>query len=404
MRRGMLARVVQAPRHRLVERLDRQRRFPAARHAGDADEGAERHFGGDVLQIVARGADKLEPAVVHGTASLRRQRDLPRAGEILARQARWVAHDVRRQALGHDFAAMDSGAGPHVDDVVGGADRFVVVLDHDHRVAEIAQSLERSQQPLIVALMQPDRRLVQHVKHAREAGADLRRQPDALAFAARQRARRARQRQIFQTDIVQERQAGADFLEHARRDLLLLGVELRIELGEPLIGRAHRKLADLADMQAGDLHAQRLGFQPVAAAHLARALGLVAFQLLLDPGRIRFLVAPLHVGDDALERLLDVVAAHAVVIGELDLLFARAEQDHILHLLGQFVPRRVQADLVVAGDRVQRLRIIGRRRFRPGRDRALAQRQRAVRHHELRVEIELHRRGRRIPDRRRADC
>jgi hypothetical protein len=32
-----------------------------------------------------------------------------------------------------------AGPGPDVDDVVGGPDGLLVVLDHDHRVAQIAQ-------------------------------------------------------------------------------------------------------------------------------------------------------------------------------------------------------------------------------------------------------------------------
>ena len=39
-----LARVVELPRQRLVERVDHQRRFAAARNAGDAGESAERKF------------------------------------------------------------------------------------------------------------------------------------------------------------------------------------------------------------------------------------------------------------------------------------------------------------------------------------------------------------------------
>jgi len=49
-----------------------------------------------------------------------------------------VGHDVGRQSLGDDVAAVDAGAGADIDDVVGGADRVLVVLDHDHRVAEVA--------------------------------------------------------------------------------------------------------------------------------------------------------------------------------------------------------------------------------------------------------------------------
>ena len=80
--------------------------------------------------------------------------------------------------------------GPDVDDVVGDADRLLVVLDDDHGVAEVAQAHQRVDEPLVVALVQPDRRLVEHVEHADEPAADLRREPDALRLAAGERARR----------------------------------------------------------------------------------------------------------------------------------------------------------------------------------------------------------------------
>ena len=89
------------------------------------------------------------------------------------------------------MAAMDAGAGAHVDDIIGVADRILVMLDDEHGVAEIAQAIERDEQPLIVALVEADARLVEHVEHARQARADLAGEADALALAARQRARGA---------------------------------------------------------------------------------------------------------------------------------------------------------------------------------------------------------------------
>ena len=56
--------------------------------------------------------------------------------------------------------------GADVDDVVGLADRLLVVLDDDDGVAGVAQVLQRGQQPAVVALVQTDRRLVEHVEHA----------------------------------------------------------------------------------------------------------------------------------------------------------------------------------------------------------------------------------------------
>jgi ABC-type nitrate/sulfonate/bicarbonate transport system substrate-binding protein len=75
------------------------------------------------------------------------------------------------------------------------------------------------EQPVVVALVQADRRLVEHVEHARQARADLAGQADALALAARQRAEARSRRQVGQADIVEEAQPLVDLLQDARGDL-----------------------------------------------------------------------------------------------------------------------------------------------------------------------------------------
>ena len=49
---------------------------------------------------------------------------------------------------------------------------------------------QRLDQPVVVPLVQPDRRLVEDVEDADQAGADLGGQPDALRLAAGERGRR----------------------------------------------------------------------------------------------------------------------------------------------------------------------------------------------------------------------
>ena len=83
---------------------------------------------------------------------------------------------------------MRTGAGAQVHHVIGGADRILVVLDHDHGVAQIAQALERGEQALVVALVQADRGLIEDVHHPGQARTDLAGQADALRLAARERA------------------------------------------------------------------------------------------------------------------------------------------------------------------------------------------------------------------------
>ena len=188
-----------------------------------AGEEAERDLGGDVLQVVAGGADDAELL-----ALLRRRGARAASGSRSAPERYWPVSDFglamisSGRALGDDLAAMDAGGRADVDDVVGLADRVLVVLDDDDGVAEVAQVLQRFEQAGIVALVEADRRLVEHVEHAGQARADLRGEADALALAAGQRAGGAGERQVVEADIDQELQALADLLEDALGDLVLL--------------------------------------------------------------------------------------------------------------------------------------------------------------------------------------
>ncbi len=132
-----------------------------------------------------------------------------------------VPLDLLGRALGHDVPAVLAGAGPHVHEVVGRAHHLLVVLDDDDRVAEVAQPLERRDQLPVVALVEPDRRLVEDVEHADELRADLGREPEPLRLAARERRRRAVELQVADADVVEERQPLADLLDDPRADQLL---------------------------------------------------------------------------------------------------------------------------------------------------------------------------------------
>ena len=111
--------------------------------------------------------------------------------------------DFFRRAAGGDLAAGFAPFGPQVDDPVGRLDDVQVVLDHQHRVAQVDQPVEHGQQLADVVEVQAGRRLVEDVE--RVAGVDagqFRGQLDPLGFAARERGRRLAQRQITQPDFV----------------------------------------------------------------------------------------------------------------------------------------------------------------------------------------------------------
>src|SRR5690606_14520313 len=141
-------------------------------------------------------------------------------------------------------------------------------------------------QAVVVALVQADRGLVEDVQHAGEARADLRGEADALALAARQAAGIARERQVAEADIAQKAKAVIDLLEDAPRDLVVLGGQMRRQLGEPGRGGVDREVGDLADMTAVDLHRQCLGLEAIAAARLARRAAEIFAELLLEPGAL----------------------------------------------------------------------------------------------------------------------
>ena len=172
-----------------------------------------------MLQVVAaRGHDPELPLGVGGDA-LFRNRNRQLAGQVLAGDRLGSGHQVGRQSLGDDPAAVHAGAGTEIDDVVGLADGILVVLDDDHGVAQVAQAHQRVEQALVVALVQADRRFVQDVHDADEARADLAGQADSLRFAARQGLGAAIQRQVVEPDVVQEAQPVADLLDDLGRDL-----------------------------------------------------------------------------------------------------------------------------------------------------------------------------------------
>ena len=76
------------------------------------------------------------------------------------------------------------------------------------------------QQLAVIAMMQADGRLVEHVEHAAQLRADLRGQADALAFAAGKRGGGAVERDVSQADGVEEFQPLGDFAHHAAGHLL----------------------------------------------------------------------------------------------------------------------------------------------------------------------------------------
>ena len=68
---------------------------------------------------------------------------------------------------------MNAGAGTNVDDVIGGTNSLLVMLNNDNRIAEIAQMDEGSQKTLVVPLVKTNRGLIEDIHYANEARTNL---------------------------------------------------------------------------------------------------------------------------------------------------------------------------------------------------------------------------------------
>ncbi len=197
-------------------------------------------------------------------------------------------------ALRDDAPAELAGAGAEIDHVVRAADGVLVVLDDHQRVALGFQLLQHIEQDLVVAVMQPDGRLVEDVADAAQV------------------RRRTVERQVAEPHLAQEAKARAELGDEIARDLTF--TSLQFQLGEAFLQHRHRQPAKVRDVLALPQHGERLGIEPLALARLA---GLVDLEPL-DPriehvvlgAGLRALLVPL----DFLDREPGAVAGGAPAV------------------------------------------------------------------------------------------
>ncbi len=149
--------------------------------------------------------------------------------------------------------------------MISGANRVFVVLHHNHGITEIAQMDKCTQQALVIALVQADRRLVQYIHNANQARTNLARQTDTLCFTARKRFCRAGKCQVIQTDVNEEFQAITNLFKDFFRNLRPLTCEFEIVEEFHRMTNAH--VGDGGQRRILDIHVARFPTQtrPFAA-------------------------------------------------------------------------------------------------------------------------------------------
>ena len=180
MRTRLLHRTVQLRRQRAIQNIVHQRGLARARNAGDHRQKPQRNRHVDILQIVS-----VRPRIVsafHWGCGAPRAPEFSPPRKVFPGQRRRIRRDFFRRPRRDKIPARLPAPGPDPPRSRR-AESFPRRARRPARYYPDPAKSQRTQQPLVVARVQPDRGLVQHVKHAAQPRSDLRRQPNPLRLA-----------------------------------------------------------------------------------------------------------------------------------------------------------------------------------------------------------------------------
>src|SRR5688500_14550751 len=230
-------------------------------HAGNDSERADRDAHVGALKVVlARTGQRDPPRTDAATLGGNRYLTLP--AQVLAGER--ALTDARQRTGEHYAPAQLAAARAQLHHEVGGFDCGRVMLDNDHGVARIPQSMQQSEKAPHVARVQTYRRLIQDIQRVHELRAKRICEPDALCLSSGERARCAVHRQVVETYVAQKPHALTCLAENGFSDLLLEWRQLQPV--EPFAELTDRYLGHFGDCQTGNSHVQGFRFQLRAAA------------------------------------------------------------------------------------------------------------------------------------------
>ena len=218
---------MQPASHRPPEDLKHERGLARATRAGDGGEHPEGKLYVEVLERAVPDAAKLKPLFRLATAVFMLVGQHRIAGPPLGQKGPGDTGlgggQLFGSSLGDNRAPLAAAAGAEVEAAVGGIDHIAVVLDHHDRVSEVAEFGQRRNQPVRIAGMQADRRLVEHVQHAGQATAHLGGQPNPLHFATGEAPGWPGHIEILETNLVEEGRPGGQLSQEVTGDRLFTG-------------------------------------------------------------------------------------------------------------------------------------------------------------------------------------
>src|SRR5690606_9844358 len=145
-----------------------ERALAGTGNAGDDAESADREADIDVAEVVQAGAAKFDPLFVIQRAAAAAHGVIQRFTKAAASGGAPVGGDLRETALRDHAGAVHACAWAEVDDRVGAPHRVLIVLHDDEGIALPLKRFEGVEEGCIVAWMQANRGLIEHVEHAAE--------------------------------------------------------------------------------------------------------------------------------------------------------------------------------------------------------------------------------------------
>ena len=135
--------------------------------------------------------------------------------------------------LCHDPATQLTRARSDIDEVIRTADGVLVVLNHHQGVALATERVQCIQKNLVIARMQPNRRLIKDVANALQITTQLCRESNPLCLPATECRCTTVKREVAQPDVMQKLQTRGDFRDQVSGNVGLTQSEL--QLGNPFL-------------------------------------------------------------------------------------------------------------------------------------------------------------------------
>src|SRR5437870_3401557 len=163
----------------------------------------------------------------------------------------------RVRAGEEQLATELAGAGTEINDAIRGWNGVWIMRDDEDGVSEIAEGLENINEPLRVARMEADSRLVEHVERTHKMRTERRGELNPLGFSAGERGSQTVESKVVEADFVEKLQTCTNFFENLVRDLQVPFGEL--QSGKEAACFLDGELANLRDRFSGHADGASLG-------------------------------------------------------------------------------------------------------------------------------------------------